>query len=302
MYNEKMKEGFCKEYLRSRVIQKTTLYGMFRKIEPYEEKLDKDVSLFTKDEAIKMYVGFKSRSVYTLMNNNTVLKAYCAWKKYYHNKELESVYEDITIDDLKPCVDRDANRLLSREEITEIENQLLNATDAAIIELLFNGVAGKNMEDIYSVSRECVNGDMLIVNGKEFVMTDRLKELLPKAFAETQLMSYGNSMRVASVIGEGQIYKERANSLGVNTDDARFRYFYRRIQIYRDYLGIPGLTMKNISASGLWYYLNCGMEEYGLDLRGFLRTNAGKKLAETYGFSEDYYLENICAKYEQYTK
>ena len=300
MYNKEMKEGFFKEYLKSRIIQKTTLYGMFRKIEPYEERLDKDVSLFNKDEAMEMYVGFKSRSVYTLMNNNAVLKAYCAWKKYYHDKNLESVYEDITIDDLKPCVDRDANKLLSREEIIEIEDQLLNATDAAIVELLFNGVAGKNMEDIYSVSRECVKGDVLDVNGKEFVMNDRLKELLPKAFAETQLMSYGNSMRVASVIGEGQIYKERANARGVDTDDSRFRYFYRKIQIYRDYLGIPGLTMKNISASGLWYYLNCGMKETDLDLRSFLRTKQGKKLAATYGFSEDYYLENICAKYEQH--
>ena len=300
MYNKEMKEGFFKEYLKSRIIQKTTLYGMFRKIEPYEERLDKDVSLFNKDEAMEMYVGFKSRSVYTLMNNNVVLKAYCAWKKYYHDKNLESVYEDITIDDLKPCVDRDANKLLSREEIIEIEDQLLNATDAAIIELLFDGIAGKNMEDIYAVSRDCVRGDLLVVNGKEFTMTDRLRKLLPKAFAETQLMSYGNSMRVASVIGEGQIYKERSNARGVDTDDSRFRYFYRKIQIYRDYLGIPSLTMKNISASGLWYYLNCGMEETGLDLRGFLRTKQGKKLAATYGFSEDYYLENICAKYEQY--
>ena len=85
MYNKEMKEGFCKEYLKSRIIQKTTLYGMFRRIEPYEEKLDKDVSLFSEDEAIEMYIGFKSRSVYTLMNNNTVLKAYCAWIKYYHD-------------------------------------------------------------------------------------------------------------------------------------------------------------------------------------------------------------------------
>ena len=300
MYNEKMKEGFCKEYLKSRIIQKTTLYGMFRRIAPYEKKLKKDVSLFNKDEAIEMYIEFKSRSVYTLMNNNTILKAYCAWKKYYHNPNLESVYEDITLDDLRPCIDKDASKLLSRDEITEIENQLLNSTDAAIIELLFNGVAGKNMEDIYSVSRECVNGDVLIVNGKEFIMTDRLKELLPKAFAETKLMSYGSSMRVAPVIGEGQIYKERSNARGVDTDDSRFRYFYRRIQIYRDYLGIPSLTMKNISASGLWYYLNCGMNETGLDLRNFLRTQQGKKLAAIYGFSEDYYLENICSKYEQY--
>ena len=38
MYQNEMKEGFIKDYLRSRVIQKTTLYGLFRKIESYEKE------------------------------------------------------------------------------------------------------------------------------------------------------------------------------------------------------------------------------------------------------------------------
>lgn len=39
MYQNEMKEGFIKDYFRSRIIQKTTLYGLFRKIEPYEKEL-----------------------------------------------------------------------------------------------------------------------------------------------------------------------------------------------------------------------------------------------------------------------
>ena len=105
-------------------------------------------------------------------------------------------------------------------------------------------------------------------------------------------------MKIVKVIGEGRIYKERSNARGVNTDDAKFRYFYRKVQLFRDYLEIPGLTMKNIATSGLWYYLKKGMAETGLDLRSFLRTNKGKLIATRYGFSEDYYVENIASKYE----
>jgi hypothetical protein len=300
MYQKEMKEGFCESYLKSRIIQKTTLYGLFRKIEPYEEKLQKDASLFTKDEAIEMYTELKSRSVYTLMNNNVVLKAYYLWRKHYYGVDVESAYESITIDDLRPCVDKNASKILSREDITEIEEQLLNAADAAIVELLFNGVAGKSMEDLYTVSEECVKGDVLVVNGKRFPMTDRLKELLPKAFSETEVMSYGETMKIMPVVGKGRIYKERCNARGVDTPDSRFRFFYRKIQVFRDYLDIPALTMKNISTSGLWYYLQCGMNETGLDLRSFLRTESGKEIAVRYGFSEDYYVDNIYAKYEQY--
>ena len=97
MYDSENKENFCESYLRSRVIQKTSLYGFFNKIEPYEEKLNKDVSEFTKEEALDMYRWIKSRSIYTLLNNNTILKSYYAWKKYYHGVNNESTYEKVTI-------------------------------------------------------------------------------------------------------------------------------------------------------------------------------------------------------------
>ena len=52
MYENDKKEGFIKDYLRSRVVAQTSLYSLFRKIEPYEEKLGKDCSQFTEEEKI----------------------------------------------------------------------------------------------------------------------------------------------------------------------------------------------------------------------------------------------------------
>lgn len=301
MYNKEQKEGFCEDYLRSRIIQKTTLYGLLKKITPYEEKLNKDVSEFTKQEALEMYKGIASRSVYTLMNDNTILKAYYAWMKHYYGVDNPNAFESISIEDLKPCINQQANKLLSREEIIDIEDQLLNWSDKAIVELLFMGVAGKNMEDLYAVSEECVKGNKLIVNEKQFNMTPRLKKILPKAFEETEIMSYGETMKIFQVIGKGRIYKERPNARGIDTEDAKFRYFYRRIMLFRDYLGIDMLTMKNISAAGLVYYLNEGMAKSGLELKEFLRTNKGKSIALRYGFSDEYYIDNLASKYRQYS-
>ena len=302
MYNEKEKEGFIKDYMRTRVVAQTSLYSLFRKTEPYERKLNKDCSEFTEKEILQMYKEFEARSHNVLLNYNVILKAYCAWRKYYCKTEGDIAYENITIDKTKGLISDDAKRLLTREEIIDIEDQLYNDIDKAIIELLFIGVAGKNMEDIYSVSESCVEENTLVVNGKRYPMTDRLIDILPKAFEETEIMSYGNTMKIVKVVGVGRIYKERSNARGVDSDDAKFRYFYRRIQLFRNYLDIPGLTMKNIAASGLWHYLSRGMEETGLGLRGFLKTKSGEELATRYGFSKDYYLENICAKYEQYTR
>lgn len=49
-------------------------------------------------------------------------------------------------------VDKDANILLTREELDDVEVQLLNWVDKVIVELLWEGVSGKNMNDIYSVT------------------------------------------------------------------------------------------------------------------------------------------------------
>ena len=299
MFNEAQKETFIKEYLRSKVIAETSLYAIFKKTEDFEEKLNKDVSKFTRDEILDMLAKFKAKSINSLLNYTIVLKHY---SRFVFGAVGTNAYESIGKADVADMVDKNANILLTREELDDVEVQLLNWVDKAIIELLWNGVAGKNMEDIYSVSEDCVQGNILRVNEKEFPMTDRLRELLPKAFAETELMSYGNTMRVIEVNCKGKIYKERPNARGIDTPDIRFRWVYRKIQIFRDYLDMPGLTMKNIAASGLWHYLQLCMEKTKLDLRTFLRTKEGKELAMRYGFSESYYIDNICQKYEQHLR
>lgn len=299
MFNKAQKETFIKEYLRSKVIAETSLYAIFKKTEDFEEKLNKDVSKFTRDEILDMLAKFKAKSINSLLNYTIVLKHY---SRFVFGVVGTNAYESIGKADVADMVDKNANILLTREELDDVEVQLLNWVDKAIIELLWNGVSGKNMEDIYSVSEDCVQGNILRVNEKEFPMTDRLRELLPKAFAETELMSYGNTMRVIEVNGKGKIYKERPNARGIDTPDIRFRWVYRKIQIFRDYLDMPGLTMKNIAASGLWHYLQLCIEKTKLDLRTFLRTKEGKELAMRYGFSESYYIDNICQKYEQHLR
>ena len=281
------------------MVAETSLYAIFKKTEDFEEKLNKDVSKFTRDEILDMLAKFKAKSINSLLNYTIVLKHY---SRFVFGAVGTNAYESIGKADVADMVDKNANILLTREELDDVEVQLLNWVDKAIIELLWNGVAGKNMEDIYSVSEDCVQGNILRVNEKEFPMTDRLRELLPKAFAETELMSYGNTMRVIEVNGKGKIYKERPNAKGIDTPDIRFRWVYRKIQIFRDYLDMPGLTMKNIAASGLWHYLQLCIEKTKLDLRTFLRTKEGKELAMRYGFSESYYIDNICQKYEQHLR
>lgn len=303
MYNEDMKEGFIKDYLRSRVIQKTTLYGLFRKIEPYEKKLSKDVSQLNKKEALEMYTGLKDRSVYTLMNDNTILKAYCAWVKHYHGLENSITYEDISIDDLKLCIDKNASKLLSREELHEIEDQLLNWTDKAILQCLFEGISGPSMRDITELNDNMLNrtnNKLIFPDGRMFNISSRLCELLDEAFQEETYICYGETLRAKKLQGKGKLFKERDNAYAEDSDDKRFRMVYRKIQVVRAHIGIKELTMKNIAASGFVYYLRKQLNDTGLGIKEYLRTESGEQLMERYGYCSEFRIDNIIHRFKNF--
>jgi hypothetical protein len=82
MYQKEMKEGFIEDYLRSRVVSKTSLYGLFRKLEYFETEKKKDCNQFTTEEVLQVFTNFQSRSVYTLLNDVVILQAYCRYMRY----------------------------------------------------------------------------------------------------------------------------------------------------------------------------------------------------------------------------
>lgn len=303
MYNSEEKEGFIKDYMRSRVVARTSLYSLFRKTEPFEEENKKDCSKFNDQEILKMYRDFMAKSVYVLLNYNTILKAYCAWKHYYHKEKTTESYENITIELLKPCIPPNSMKFLSREEITEIEEQLYNWTDKAIVECLWEGISGQSMNDLVGINKFMVNSEeksIYFSDGRVVRLTDRLYDFLIKAFEETEYMCYGETLRVKKLIGIGRLYKERDNAHATDSDDRNFRWVYRKIQNFRDHVGISGLTMKNIHISGMYYYLLKGMKETGLDLKNFLRSEDGKNLALKYGFDSEFYVDNLTHRFKEF--
>lgn len=300
MYQSETKESFIKDYMKSRVVAETSLYSLFRKTEKYEESLDKDCCQFTQDEILTMYKEFQAKSVYVLLNYNVILKAYCAWKKYYFNLETEIAYESITKDMLDPLIPK--RKVLSRDDVIDIEDQLYNWTDKAIVEALFEGLSGNSMRDLVSVDEKMIDHkskQLIFPDGRVFDLTDRLYMLLIKTFDETEYVCYGSTLRVKKLVGVGRLYKERDNAHAMDSDDKYFRWVYRKIQNARKHVGIDNLTMKNLAAAGLIYYLRQGMSQTGLDLKPFLLTEMGEKIMDKYGYDSAFRVNNVINRYGQ---
>lgn len=298
MYQSEMKESFIADYMKSRVVAQTSLYSLFRKTEKYEESLNKDCCQFTQDEVLKMYKDFKAKSVFVLLNYNVILKAYCAWQKYYNGLKTENVYESITRQMLDPLTPE--MKVLSREDVTDIEDQLYNWTDKAVIEALFEGLSGNSMRDLVQVDADMVDHkrkQLVFPDGRVFDLTDRLYNLLIKTFDETEYLCYGSTMRIKKLIGTGRLYKERDNAHAMDSDDKYFRWVYRKVQNARKHVGINDLTMKNLTTAGLIYYLRKGMNQTGLELKPFLLTEMGEKLMDKYGYNSAFRVDNVINRY-----
>lgn len=303
MYNENLKEGFIKDYMRSRVVAQTSLYSLFRKVSSYEHNLNKDCSEFTEEEILKMYEEFRARSYHVLLNYNVILKAYCAWKKHYHGLQNDIAYENITTDMARSLIPEDAKRVLTREEVTEIEDQLYNWTDQCIIEALFEGLSGNSMRDLTGVELNMIDQEakqLTLPDGRVFDLTDRLCDLLVKACRENEYMCYGDTLKVKKLIGANKIYKERDNAHAADSDDKFFRWVYRKIMNCRKFVGIDGLTMKNLQTAGMTYYLKLNLEKTGLGLKEFLLTEDGQRLMDKYNYFSEHRVDNIVARYKQF--
>ena len=302
MYNEVVKQDFIKDYMRARVVMQTTLTGLFNKVEKFEIEKQKDCCEFNLEEILEMFSRFDARSVNVLENSVTYLRAYGNYM-VYNQHTIENNYNTVTKDMLAECIDPEIikQKFLSKTEIDELVAQLFNYSDKALILGLFNGISGKNMEDLVSLREDMISDDgkVLILNsGKSIEIDEDFREILLKAFAEDELISMGETMKVRKVNGVGRIYKEGLNALPdvEFTGDKAFRYVYRRIMLIRDYFGINLLTMKTIQASGLKHTIEKHLKKTKLNLREFLKTEKGEEISRRYGYNSKNYVDVIADK------
>lgn len=302
-YDKEVKQEFIAEYRRIRVVALSSLTGLFHKTAQFEQAKGKDCCEFTQEEILQMYKDFQAKSVNVLENYNVYLKGYAAFciKNGIGNTNN---YAEINKSLLSDCIDPEikTQKLITREQLDDIEDELYNWTDKAILECLWNGISGKSMEDLVSLNRSMISEDKRYIcfpDGRKVELSDRLYHYLDRAFSETEYQCYGQISRVKKLTGVDCLYKEMDNAYTVDSNDKFFRWVYRRVQTYREYVGMPMLTMKNIQASGLLWYLQNAMKATELRLRDFLRTDEGKKISTQYGYEAETAVDVIANKFKE---
>lgn len=303
-------ESFLEEYSRSRVIIETTVRATLNRALEFEHKFNKPFYKFTIEEIMEMYKSRHTISDRSLQNVNLSLKHAARWIMDYKNLSGDNAYENVTKELILSCIDtvKRKNMILTRDDLIDIQDNLLNWTDKAILFLLFEGVGGHMLKELMFMDWNQVSSKDLKIyfrNGKIINITTEKYELLRNAFQEEELISFGTTSRISKVKSLG-IYKARFNALSDNdniTDpddvERRYRFCQRRLILISKDLGIQ-LTSGGIQTSGLLYYLKRGVRESGLTFREYVKTQEAKELARRYDILTSLYSQILIDKFEEY--
>ena len=307
---EREVESFLNEYSRSRVIIEATVRASLNRALEFERKFQKPFYKFAVDEILEMYKSMHAISDRSLQNTNLTLKHAARWiidKKKLNSK---SPYEDVTKELMQGCVDinKKKNMVLTKDDLEEIQSQLLNWTDKGILQMLFLG-AGSNwlkeltFFDISQVSRK--EGLIYFRTGKTIPITEEDYELIKNACVEEELISFGETSRISKVKSYG-FYKQRFNALSDNGDpndeqdrERRFRFIQRRLLLMSKDVGVQ-LTSGGIQTGGLLHHLKQGVEESGMIFREYVKTKEAGELARRYDILTSLYSQILIDKFEEY--
>jgi hypothetical protein len=307
---EREVESFLNEYSRSRVIIETTVRASLNRALEFEKKFQKPFYDFTVDEILEMYKSTHAISDRSLQNTNLTLKHAARWMLDQKGLSTQSPYEEVTKELILGCVDtkKKKNLILTKEDLTEIQGELLNWTDKAILFLLFEGVGGYMLKELMFMDEDQVSRKDLKIyfrSGKTIDITAEEYELLRNAFQEDELISFGTTSRVSRVKSLG-IYKARFNSLSDNDNIAdagdverRYRFCQRRLMLIAKDLGI-NITSGSIQESGFLHYIKEGMQQSGLEFLQYIKTEECKALARRYDVYTDLYVQIVREKFIQY--
>lgn len=303
-------EEFLDEYRRSRVIIESTVRATLNRTLEFEEIFRKQFYEFSEEEILMVFKSFHAISVVSLQNANLLLKHASRWMIDKKKLNISSAYEDITKDQLKTCVDiqKKNSLILTRDDLTDIQSELLNYTDKAILELLFLGAGAHWLKELtfFDMSQASRNDGLIYFKtGKTIPIDNDIYELIRRACNEDELATFGEIIHYSRVKSFG-IYKQRANALTANDnpnneDDLarRFRWVQRRLYLIKQQLGVP-LTSGNVQMSGLLHFIKKGMSRNNMDFKSYIKTEEGKNLAKRYDFYSELAPQILVEKFSRY--
>ena len=257
----------------------------------YEEKYNKPIAEFTKEEVIAMLQSFgykESSSLYIVQN----IKAFLEWQGSY-----DSVYGNIGINDIREALrTQQLEDLITREELDRLLKSANNPRDQFLLYGLFWGIGGTDFVEITLAEIEDINTQKMIMDIFRCADGKRVyNRTIPVDHTLIQYAQKSNEIiRATGKSGRGQRWYTHGGIIkySVNTDNslALEDIIKKRKNAIRDLLkkyqkesGLP-VSATTLRLSGFIYRLKSILTYKGMSEKEIFDTQEWQELLKNYGY------------------
>lgn len=306
MYNENVKVRYIEEKTAKTIVNKYQLPSLFNKTELFEKQLRKDVSLFSKYEALDMLRSMKFRSIPSIKVAVTYLSDYTEWcigneitsaKKNHFNRT------EITQDTLASCISvfNSGIQIVDKEEVLRWCSVVANPSDKVIMLGMFEGIKGKNFMELLNLRKEDINEEKFTVclfdRANPLPVSETLVDYMIESAEE--MFGYGPmGGKQYKFVESDLVIKEMPQSNPLSSDLQKSRRIYNRTRNVFAELGVEWMTTNALTESGIVYMLLEDSKVAGRTWREMICDNDYRNLLID-RFQKTFYAKQFILKYEK---
>lgn len=258
-YNPENKERFLAQ-IDLNAYPPTYWERLFRSLAPFEEEKSKDIFDFNKVEILDTYTVMNYTVYETLMVANINLGNYTKWA-ISEGMVADGInhFIDLEPNDLIQCVNLKQlhQSIISRSEVLDSIRTVINQRDRFILLGLFEGIRGKNFDDLLLVKFSDVKGNQIhLPSGKILTISQDLVRIIENTYTET--LYEATDGRKHELFGDRIVRPLNRNAQLEDhiTKENLYRVFHR-LTHGKDSKGVPQLnwsdqvSLNSIFVSGL---------------------------------------------------
>lgn len=275
LYNSELKERFLENYPEA---TRLTYRNIFKKIAQKEKELGKDVYQFNLEELDDLLYSLGTTSAQYVSTVLAVLSKYidfCMQEGYVGNPTQVNYAKLINpkLENLKKYehgMDK-KYRYITKDDLRKIINMCVNAQDAVIFALLFEGVMGENLEELINLRVDDCNLDDNILtlrrndgSTRQIEIANDTAQLIYKAINQIEYYRVSDTMNGVFILQRTPYVLRPITSEKVKDDKVSHQIIRNRIKKIAELYGNPYLNPKNIFRSGMIHYIKEYMKKHGV--------------------------------------
>ncbi|KMY49647.1 site-specific integrase [Peribacillus loiseleuriae] len=258
LYNEELKMAFLDRYENKST--RNTMINVFKWSAKTEKPLNRDLYEFTLNEIRLVLVDMNSSSIDSIRSNGRFISYYLDWIIGEGYKVNENPLNGLLNEWYENIYDSSKKTIFTEKEINEMEKALVNAQDAVVLKLLFEGVEGEGLSELLNLQEKDVNFDTGILSlrndsgeKREIEVSEGSLNLIRQAiknvpYALKNGLSEGKRREI-EVVNNNYIVRSTIGRT-INLDRADKHLIYRRLATMSEQFNYRYLTANNIVKSG----------------------------------------------------